>query len=261
MDGEARVLVHVREAIAELTINRPMVLNALNDATLTELQLALDEVEREDSVRAVIITGAGDKAFVAGADIKEFVSMSVSAGRAYAEYGQSVFQQIEEFSKPVIAAVNGYCLGGGCELAMACHIRIAADTAMFGQPEVKLGLIPGFGGSQRLPRMVGRGVALEMLVSGSMINAARALQVGLVNQVVSSAELLDASRKLAGKIAGNSPGAVRACLEAVAAGADMPLDEAQAHEAALFGICFSTEDMKEGTQAFLEKRQPVFTGK
>ncbi|MGB7190398.1 MAG: enoyl-CoA hydratase-related protein, partial [Acidobacteriaceae bacterium] len=207
-----------------------------------------------DSVRAIILTGAGEKAFAAGADIQELAALSAVDGQALAQRGQRIFGKLEALGKPVIAAVNGFALGGGCELALAASIRIASENARLGQPEVKLGLIPGYGGSQRLPRLVGKGAALKLLLTGEMISAAEALRIGLVEEVVPPAELLPRARALASAIAAVAPMAVRQCLAAVRDGYDLPLDQALAHEAALFGICCGTADKSEGTRAFLEKR-------
>lgn len=244
-----------------LTVNRPDKLNALNRHVVADLERAFAAAAAESGVRAVVVTGAGEKAFVAGADIGEFSGLSEAEGRELARRGQRVFSAIEGSSKPVIAAVNGFALGGGCELAMACHLRVAAKTARFGQPEVKLGLIPGYGGTQRLPRLVGRGRALEVLLAGGMIDAATALNWGLVNRVVDGPELRATAQGLAEEILKVSPLAVAACLEAVAAGADRPLHEALELEASHFGRCFGSEDAREGVAAFLEKRQPRFPGR
>ena len=255
------LLYEVKDGIAFVTINRPKVRNALDQLTMAELVAAFESAVSDDQVRVVILTGSGEKAFVAGADIKEFASLSPVDGREYALAGQEVLNFIEHLGKPVIAAVNGYALGGGCELAMACTLRVASENAIFGQPEVGLGLIPGYGGSQRLPRLVGKGRALEMLLSGEPVSAESALAMGLVNRVVSQSELLSTAETLARKIMVNAPLAVRYCLEAVHRGMEMTLTEGQFLEAAMFGMCFSTEDLEEGTEAFLEKREPNFKGK
>ena len=247
--------------IAYVTVNRPAVRNALNARTVGELKTAFEQAGNDDEVRVVILSGSGDKAFVAGADINELATQTAVDGKEYALAGQAVFNSIEQLGKPVIAAINGYALGGGCELAMACTFRIASENAMFGQPEVKLGIIPGYGGSQRLPRLAGKGLALQILLTGDMISAAEALRIGLVNQVVPQAELIPAAESIARKIMVNAPVAVRLCLEAVNKGMEMTQDEGQFLEAALFGSCCATEDMKEGTKAFLEKRQANFKGK
>jgi enoyl-CoA hydratase len=249
-----------RNQIAFLTVARPKVLNALSAATMHDLARAFHAVQQDDDVRVAILTGEGDKAFVAGADITELATLDAISAAALAARGQAVFSLIETCGKPVIAAVNGFALGAGCELALACSIRLAADTARFGQPEIKLGLIPGYGGTRRLPRLIGKGRALEILLTGEMIDAAEALRLGLVNQVVPAAELLPRAEALAAKIIANAPLALRYCLQAVHRGSEMPLAEALAHEAALFALCCSTQDKSEGTRAFLEKRAPQFKG-
>jgi enoyl-CoA hydratase len=243
-----------------VTMNRPQVLNALNTAMLTELDRAIEAAGADDGVRVIILTGAGEKAFVAGADIGELAAATPIAGREHARWGQTVLNRIERLGKPSIAAINGFALGGGCELAMACTIRIAADTAKIGQPEINLGLIPGYGGSQRLPRLVGRGRGLEMLLSGQPVTADEARRIGLVNRVVPAADLMPVARQLAGTLAEKPPIAVRYLLEAVASGLDLPLAAAQEVEATLFGLAFATGDMREGTKAFLEKRKADFKG-
>lgn len=253
--------IEISDGIAVLTISRTRALNALNLETLDEINLCLDQLLTDGEIRALIITGEGDRAFVAGADIKEMAEMDPIAAKDFASKGQSVFARLENSSKPVIAAVNGFSLGGGCELAMACHIRIASENARFGQPEVKLGLIPGFGGTQRLTRLVGKGMALELLISGEMIQSQRALEIGLVNRVVKLEELLPVCKELAAKISENGPQAISYCLEAVRSGSEMTLTEALKQEAALFGLCFATQDMREGTRAFMEKRKAEFKGK
>ena len=247
-------------AVAVVTVNRPKVLNALNIATLDELAATMRQLQRDESVRCVIVTGAGEKSFIAGADINELAALTPTAGREHARAGQAVFDIIEQLGKPVIAAINGYALGGGCELAMACTIRIAADTARLGQPEINLGIIPGYGGTQRLARLIGAGRALELLLTGEQIGAAEAYRLGLVNRVVPAADLMAEAHRLAAAIAAKAPVAVRYILEAVRCGVQLPLGEAQALEATLFGLVASTEDMREGTRAFLEKRQPEFKG-
>jgi len=248
------LLVEREGAVAIVTINRPAKLNALNAPTIAELGLAMEACAADASVRAVVLTGAGGKAFVAGADITELAVQTPAEGKERSAAGQRVFDRLETLGKPVIAAVNGLALGGGCELAMACTLRLAADTARFGQPEVNLGLTPGYAGSQRLPRLVGRGIALELLLTGDMIGAARAYEIGLVNRVVPAAELRAEALKLATTLAGKAPMAVRYVLELVHHGAEMPLAEAQQLEATIFGLISSTDDMKEGTRAFIEKR-------
>lgn len=248
-------------AVAVLTFNRPRVLNALNGQTLTELSSALDDLRADAGVRAVVLTGAGDKAFVAGADINELALLSPVEGKEHARRGQLIFDAIEHLGKPVIAAVNGFALGGGCELAMACTLRLAADTARFGQPEINLGLIPGYAGSQRLPRLVGKGRALEILLTGDMISSQRAYEIGLVNRVVPAAELMAEARGLAHTLASKAPIAARYILDLVIQGLEGPFAEGEYLETALFGTIASSEDMREGTRAFLEKRKAVWQGK
>ena len=255
------ILVEIREPIAVLTLNRPKVLNALNAATFHELNKALAELIANPAVRAILLTGSGEKAFAAGADIQELAQISAIDGQALALSGQHLFDRIESCGKPVIACVNGFALGGGCELALACTFRIASETAKFGQPEVKLGLLPGYGGSQRLPRLVGKGAALKLLLTGEMISAAEALRIGLVEEVVPPGELLARAEQIAKAIAAQAPLAIEKCLEAVHAGYDLPLRQALDLEAALFGICCATEDKAEGTKAFLEKRTAEWTGR
>ena len=250
----------VADRIATITVNRPDKLNALNDAVMDELRTAIAEARRRPDVGAVLLTGAG-RAFVAGADISELVDQSAIEGKARAQRGQRVFRRFETSPKPTLAAVNGFALGGGCELAMACHMRIASDTAKFGQPEVKLGIVPGYGGSQRLPRLVGKGRALQLLLTGEMIDAAEALRIGLVNRVVPSAELITVARALLTTILSQGPLAVAHCIEAVDRGFDMGLDDAIALEASYFGMLSATRDKEEGMRAFLEKRPAKFTGK
>jgi enoyl-CoA hydratase len=248
-------------AVAILTINRPKVLNALNTPTVDDLRRAALEVKHDPAVRVVIITGAGDKAFVAGADINELAVQVPTQGKEHASRGQHVFDLIENMGKPVIAAINGFALGGGCELAMACTLRIAADTARLGQPEINLGIIPGYGGTQRLSRLVGKGIALEILLTGRQVKADEALQLGLVNRVVPAAELMTHVRALATELAAKAPLAMQYIIEAVNRGLESPLDKGQFLEATLFGVVASTEDMREGTRAFLEKRKPEFKGR
>ena len=255
------LLVERHDHVVVATINRPKVLNALNAQTLDELGRAIDDVKNDATVRVVIVTGAGEKAFVAGADINELAVQTPVGGRDHARRGQSLFDRIERLGKPVIAAVNGFALGGGCELAMACTMRIAADTAKFGQPEINLGIIPGYAGSQRLPRLVGRGRALELLLTGQQISAEEAWRIGLVNRVVPAANLMTEVRALADVLASKAPIAVRYILDAVAGGLEMSFADAQDYEATLFGLVSTTEDMREGTKAFLEKRKASFTGR
>jgi enoyl-CoA hydratase len=255
------LLLERDDAIAVVTFNRPKVLNALNSQTLSELETALTELKADAGVRAIVLTGAGEKAFVAGADINELAVLTPVQGKDHARRGQLLFDAIEHLGKPVIAAINGFALGGGCELAMACTLRIAADSARFGQPEVNLGLMPGYAGSQRLPRLVGKGVALEILLTGDMIGAQRAYEIGLVNRVVPAAELMAEAKKLAHLLASKAPVAVRYILDAVHHGLDTPFAEGEYLETSLFGTIASSEDMREGTKAFLEKRKPVWQGK
>ncbi len=250
-----------KEGIAYLTINRPDKLNALNDAVIAELREAVAAIETDPGIRGVIITGAGPKAFVAGADIAELATQGPLNGKDRSLAGQAVFRRLERCGKPVVAAVNGFALGGGCELAMACHIRLASDNAKFGQPEVKLGIGPGYGGTVRLPRLVGKGRALELLLTGDMIDAQEAHRIGLVNKVVPAGELIAEAEKLMKRILANGPIAVRLCLEAVDTGLDLSVDESSLLEANHFGLIASTEDMREGMSAFLEKRQAAFTGR
>ena len=247
--------------VAVITINRPQVLNALNTPTLDELRRAILELKHDAAVRVVIITGAGDKSFVAGADINELAVQRPAQGKEHALRGQHVFDLIENMGKPVIAAINGYALGGGCELAMACTLRIAADTARLGQPEINLGILPGDGGTQRLPRLVGKGVALDLLLTGRHVTASEALQAGLVNRVVPAAELLTSVKALAGELAAKAPVAMQYIIEAVNKGLDVSFDKGQFLEATLFGLVASTDDMREGTKAFLEKRKAEFKGR
>lgn len=247
--------------IGIITINRPTVLNALNKATMTELKHLIEEIAQDIEVATVIITGSTNKSFVAGADISEMQGLSALEGRDWGKFSQSVFNQIENLPKPVIAAVNGYALGGGCELAMSCDIRIASEKAKFGQPEVLLGVIPGFAGTQRLPRLVGKGKAKELMFTGDPIDAAEALRISLVNKVVPANELIDTAIKMAQKIMSRGPIAVKLCKAAINEGLDMDLDSGEAYESEAFGLCFATADQKEGMSAFMEKRKSHFTGK
>jgi len=255
------LLYELRDGVATITINRPDKLNALNDTVILELGQAVGAVEADEAIRGVILTGAGAKAFVAGADIAELSRQGPLDGKARALAGQAVFRRLERLGKPVIAAVNGFALGGGCELAMACHIRIASDRAKFGQPEVKLGIGPGYGGTVRLPRLVGRGRALELLLTGEVIDAQEAYRIGLVNRVVPADRLLAVAESLLRTILANGPLAVRLCLEAVDTGLEIPFDEALKLEANSFGLLASTLDMREGMTAFLEKRPAAFQGR
>jgi enoyl-CoA hydratase len=254
------LLFDLADGIATITINRPDKLNALNATVISELDDAAGRVAREPDIHAALLTGAGTKAFVAGADIGEIGGQGAEDGQARARTGQRMMRRFERCGKPVLAAVNGFALGGGCELAMACHLRIASESARFGQPEVKLGIGPGYGGTVRLPRLVGRGRALELLLTGAMIDAQEAWRIGLVNRVVPADRLIAESTTLLRAILENGPLAVRACLELVDAGLDLGLEQALDLEAARFGQLSETADMREGTRAFLEKRKPRFTG-
>jgi enoyl-CoA hydratase len=255
------LLYEKKGAVGLITLSRPKVLNAINSAMMRELDDVLSGAGRDDAVRVLILTGAGEKAFVAGADINELARCTAADGRELALFGQSVYTRLENLGKPSIAAVNGFALGGGCELALACTIRLASRNARFGQPEVTLGLIPGYGGSQRLSRLCGKGVAHELCLSGQTISAEEALRIGLVNHVYEPGELLVAAEALANKIAANAPLAVRYTMEAIARGGEMPQQEGLFLEATLFGLSAGTEDFREGTRAFLEKRPAVFRGK
>ncbi len=255
------LILEIKESIAQITINRPDKLNALNSLTLTELEDAIDNIKENDDVNVVIITGAGEKAFVAGADIKELNQLNMLKGRTFAEKGQRIFSKIVHLGKPVIAAVNGYALGGGCELALACHIRFASEQAKFGQPEVNLGIIPGYGGTQRLARLIGSGRALEYILTGDMIDAEEAFRIGLANRVVQHDELMAKAWELAQKISSKGQLAVRLAVDAVVSTNDLSEREGLLREADLFAICCGTEDFKEGTSAFLEKRKAEFKNK
>jgi enoyl-CoA hydratase len=255
------LLYEKKDAIARITFNRPKVLNALNRKTVEELREALIDARDDAVVRVLILTGAGEKSFVAGADIGELAQRTPVDGKDFSLFGQSVFHLLETMGKPSICAINGFALGGGCELALCCTIRIASKTAKLGQPEVKLGILPGYGGSQRLARLCGKGVAHELCLTGEMITAEEALRIGLVNHTYEPAELLPAAETLAKKIIANAPLAVKYTSEAIERGTEMPLEEGLFLEATLFGLCCSTEDMREGTKAFLEKRSPQFRGK
>jgi enoyl-CoA hydratase len=255
------LLFEVSDKIARITFNRPNVLNALNRKTMDELGDCLKKVRADDDIRVLILTGAGEKAFIAGADINELSQQTPVNGREFTLYGQEIIHRLETLGKPAIAAINGFALGGGCELALACTLRIASRNAKLGQPEVKLGIIPGYGGSQRLPRLCGKGLAHELILTGEMISAEEALRVGLVNRVVDSSELLATAEAIAKKIIANAPLAVKYAMEAVERGMEMPQEEGLYLEATLFGLCCATQDMREGTHAFLEKRPPKFEGR
>ncbi len=252
------LLIENRDGLLWVIVNRPDKLNALNKMTISELDDAITEADRDEAVLAVVISGAGEKAFVAGADIGELNTLGPVEAKAFSLRGQAVFDRIERLPKPVVAAVNGFALGGGCELAMACHIRIASSNAVFGQPEVKLGLIPGYGGTQRLPRLVGKGRGLEILLTGRNVSAEEAERIGLVNSVCDQADLVATVDELLGKILANGPLAISHCIEAVNHGLDLPFEDGCLLEAALFGIGAASEQMSEGTSAFLEKRKPEF---
>lgn len=261
MSGLQKVLKEIRGRIALVTVNRPEALNALDQETLAGLETVFSELSQDPSVAAVVLTGSGEKAFIAGADIRELSGLDAVTAKEFSRRGQGVLNAVAKFSKPVVAAVNGFCLGGGCEVALACHLRVAGRRAKFGLPEVKLGLIPGYGGTQRLARLIGRGAAWEMMLSGELISAEEGFRVGLVNRVVENEILIEESLKIASNIIANSPTAVRYCLEAVNSGSQMPLLEALDLESTLFGLCFATQDAEEGISAFLEKRKPDFKGK
>jgi len=252
--------LEVSDRIATLTVNRPDKLNALNDATIGELGQAIDEARSRDDIAGLIVTGAG-RAFVAGADISELASQTPTIAKSRAQRGQQIFRKFETSPKPVIAAVNGFALGGGCELALACHIRIASDKAKFGQPEVKLGTCPGYGGTQRLARLIGKGRAIQLITTAEMIDANEAYRIGLVNKVVPGDDLIGAATEMMKLILSNGPLAVALCIEAIDRGLEMSLEEGLVLEANHFGLLAATEDMTEGMKAFLEKRTPVFGGK
>jgi enoyl-CoA hydratase len=255
------LLYEKKEGIATITFNRPKVLNALNRKTIEELHHLLLDARDDDGVRVLILTGAGEKAFVAGADINELAQQTPVNGKEFSLYGQSVLHLLETIGKPSICAINGFALGGGCELALSCSIRIASKNAKLGQPEVKLGIIPGYGGSQRLARLCGKGVAHELCLTGEMITAEEAQRIGLVNHVYEAGELLPAAEAMAKKIIEKAPLAVKYCMEAIERGVEMPQEEGLFLEATLFGLCCATEDMREGTKAFLEKRAAQFKGR
>jgi enoyl-CoA hydratase len=255
------LLYEKKAGIAHVTFNRPKVLNALNRKTVEELQQVLVDARDDASVRVLILTGSGEKAFVAGADINELAQQTPVNGKEFSLFGQSVFHLLETMGKPSICAINGFALGGGCELALCCSIRLASKTAKLGQPEVKLGILPGYGGSQRMARLCGKGAAHEVCLTGEMITAEEAQRMGLVNHVHEPAELLPAAEAMARKIIEKAPLAVKYCMEAIERGVEMPLAEGLFLEATLFGLCCATEDMREGTKAFLEKRPAQFQGK
>lgn len=255
------ILFEKADGIGKITINRPKAANALNEATVTELQDVVNKIAKDAEVKVVIVTGAGPKFFVAGADIKEMQALTAPQGRTWGQFGQDVFTKLENIPQPVIAAINGFALGGGCELSMACDIRIAVEGAKFGQPEVGLGITPGFGGTQRLPRLVGKGRAKELLYTAKMIDAQEAYRIGLVNQVVPAEELMAAAEKMAKKIMSNAPVAVQLCKAAVNKGIESDLITGISYEGEVFGLCFATADQKEGMGAFTEKRKPAFAGK
>jgi enoyl-CoA hydratase len=255
------LLVDTKEKIAIVKINRPDKLNALNFETLSELQAVFNELKTNPEVFVVILTGNGEKAFVAGADILELNKLDSLEGKKFAEFGQKIFSSIENFDKPVIAAVNGFALGGGCELALSCHIRIASENAKFGQPEVNLGIIPGYGGTQRLTRLVNSGRAMEMILTGDMVDAKEALSIGLVNKVYPITELMNKTFEMAAKISSKGQQAIRFAMKAVRAVNEVSLSQGLNVEASLFALCCGTEDFKEGTNAFLEKRKPSFKNK
>jgi enoyl-CoA hydratase/carnithine racemase len=257
----ANVLYEKKDAIACITVNRPKVLNALNTPTWQDLRTAFEEARNDPTVRGVILTGAGNKAFIAGADIGELAQATAVDAERSSRFGQEVLDLVENLGKPVVAAVNGFALGGGCETAMACTIRIAVDSAKFGQPEVALGLLPGGGGTQRLPRLVGKGRALQLILSGEMISAQEAYRIGLVNEIVPAAELITRAEAILKKIASNAPVAVKFALDATNKGMETSQGEGLLLEASYFGLCAATEDKKEGTSAFLEKRVPRFQGR
>lgn len=252
------LLLDIADRVATVTINRPDKLNALNAQAKAELREVMTSLKNDPAVDVVIITGAGEKAFVAGTDIRELTELNGETGKEFSAKGQEVFDLIENLGKPVIAAINGYALGGGCELALACHLRVASENARFGQPEVNLGIIPGYGGTQRLARLIGRGRAMEMILTGDQIDAQEAHRIGLVNKVVPAGELMTTARSLARTIASKGQIAIRMALKAVNMTQETTLSDGQQLEASLFGVCCGTEDFKEGTRAFLEKRKPAF---
>jgi enoyl-CoA hydratase len=260
MPDYENILIEKKNSIAYVTVNRPKVLNALNMATMEDLRRAFHDIKQDSAIRVVIMSGSGEKAFIAGADIGELAKNDAVAAKEYTHRGQSVLNLIENLGKPVIACINGFALGGGCEIAMACTMRLASENAKFGQPEVKLGIIPGYGGTQRLPRLVGKGIAMQLVLAGEMITAQEAHRIGLVNEVVAAADLVPRAEAIAQKIIANAPLAVQWAMEAVNKGMEMTLSEGLYLEATLFGLCCATEDKKEGTSAFLEKRAAQFKG-
>lgn len=257
----ANIRLEKRAPLAVITLDRPKVLNALNAATLAELDAVLDDLASDSAIRAILIAGAGDRAFAAGADIKELAPLTAEEGRAFALRGQAVFRKLETLGKPSIACIHGFALGGGCELAMACTLRLAAESARFGQPEVKLGILCGYGGTQRLPRLVGRGAAFKLLLTGAVIDAHEAHRIGLVDEVVPAAQLMQRAEALALEIVANAPLAIAETMRAVDQGLDLALDDALDREAACFGHLCGTADKTEGAEAFLTKRPPVWTGR
>jgi enoyl-CoA hydratase len=259
--GYETVVVEVKDLVATVTLNRPQVLNALNTQVFDELDAIFTQLTGDESVRVILLTGAGEKAFAAGADIRELAETDTATGEAKARRGQAVFSRIEACGKPVIALINGFALGGGCELTLACTIRLASERAKLGQPEVKLGLVPGYGGTQRLPRLIGASRALKMMLTAEMVGAEEALRIGLVDEVVPADKLLERGREMASAIAGMAPLAVRGCIEAMRRGADLSLQDSLEVEAEIFGRLCGTKDKAEGTRAFLEKRPAVWQGR
>lgn len=257
----SNILFENKNSIAYVTVNRPDKLNALNMATMEELRAAFHSIKNDNAVRVVLLTGSGEKAFIAGADIGELAQNDAVSAKEYTHRGQSVLNLIENLGKPVIACINGFALGGGCEIALACTMRLASENAKLGQPEVKLGIIPGYGGTQRLPRLVGKGIAMQLLLAGEMITAQEALRIGLVNEVTAASDLIARAEAIAQKIIANAPLAVQYTMEAVNKGMDVPLAEGLYLEATLFAVACATQDKKEGTAAFLEKRPPKFAGR
>lgn len=259
--NQSNLLVHIADQIATVTVNRPEIMNALTEDVFIELEQIISGLTLNDEVAVIILTGAGEKAFIAGGDIKKMVEATPAWAKCFALLAQKILNQIEESPKPVIAAINGYALGGGCELAMACDIRIAAESALFGQPEVKIGIIPGFAGTQRLSRLVGKGRAKEIIYTGEMFDAAEAWRIGLVNKVVPADKLMQTAREMAAVIAKRSRSAIKMSKEAINNGLEMDSARAERYEADLFSLCFATDDQLEGMKAFVEKRQPKFTSR